>query len=99
MKRSDALRRSGIRRVLSVALAISLMGSAIAAANHTHARGAERPQNCAVCHVVHQPVQVGGAVALPEPVLPGVVTLEASAPSETPTGWQFHPRLSRAPPA
>ncbi|MFC1530683.1 hypothetical protein ACFL5T_00275 [Gemmatimonadota bacterium] len=95
MRRSDALRR----RVLGVALAISLLGSAILAASHTHERGTDYPQNCAVCHVVHQPVQVGDAVALPEPVLPGAVTLEASVPSETHTPTQFHPRLSRAPPA
>ena len=95
MRRFDALRR----RVLGVALAISLLGSAIVAASHTHTRGTDYPQNCAVCHVVHQPVQVGDAVARPEPVLPSVVTLEASAPSETPTSTHFHPRLSRAPPA
>ncbi len=91
--------RNAMWRVLGVAITILLMGSAIATASHAHASEADYPQSCTVCHVVHQPVHVGEAVALPEPVLPGVVALEASSPSETPTRWQFHPRLSRAPPA
>jgi len=86
-------------RVFCAALAISLMGSAIATARHAHARGADYPQSCTVCHVVHQPVQVGDAVTLAEPALPGVVTMEATAPCETPTRWPFYGRLSRAPPA
>jgi len=88
-----------MRRVLAIAVAISLMGSAVATTSHTHARVADYPQSCAVCHVVHQPVQVGDAVALPEPALPGVVALETTVPSETPTPWQFSTNLSRAPPA
>ena len=84
-------------RVLGVAMTISLMGSAIATASHAH--GADYPQSCTVCQVVHQPVHAGETVALSESVLPGVVALEASALAETPTRSQFHPRLSRAPPA
>lgn len=93
------MKRNAMWRVLSVAITISLMGSAIATASHAHARGADTPQSCTVCHVVHQPVHVGETVALSEPVLPGVVALQASGSSETPTRWQFHPRSSRAPPA
>ena len=99
MRRSDALRRRAMWRVLGVALGISLVGSGIATASHSHARGADYLQQCAVCQAVHQLVQAGDAVALPEPVSPRVVTLEAAPPSETPVRRTFHSRLSRAPPA
>ena len=99
MRRSDALRRNAMWPVLGVALAISLLGSTVATTTHTHARGTDYPQDCAVCHVIHQPVQVGDAVELPEPALPGVASLKASVPTETPARWQYQPRLSRAPPA
>ena len=98
MRPSEALRRNAMWRVLGVALTISLTGSTIATTSHAHLGGADYPQTCAVCHIVHQPVQVGDAVPLPEPVLPGAVTLEATTPSEAPTLWRFFPRLSRAPP-
>jgi hypothetical protein len=98
MRRSHALRRNGIWRVLGVALTISLVGSAIVMANHAHALGSDNSQNCAVCQVVHQPVQLGNPVAQPEPTLPRAMALVATTPSETPTRQPFHPHLSRAPP-
>lgn len=85
--------------MLGVALAITLVGTAIVEVTHAHAGRSEQPLSCALCVVVQQSVEVGDAVALPAPDLSHPVESNIAVPSTPLCRRPVHPRLSRAPPA
>ena len=86
----SATQKNQTRRLLGVALTISLLGITTATAAHEHVRGAEYSQSCTSCGVAHLPQQVNEAVKVPEQAY--FAMGDNSPNSEDGRSWGFVPQ-------